>query len=261
MTGATGTETTALTERLRKSQIPEEVARGLAKLCEDLREAAGTHLSGIILYGGVARGRYRPEKSDIDLVVLLQEASAAVLRKVGPLLHRAWQSQRVEALVLKLGDVQSLASAFPVTILDIQEQHICLWGSDPFQGLKPPLQDLRKRIAQELWNLNLRLRRRYLFVTGDLDEQWRILSEISRPLAIELNWMLFLQGRHLQDNDRTVAIFELASEAFQLDRQVLAALAELRQNSKAAPPSDLYPRVLTIVDRCAHLINEISVPA
>lgn len=261
MAGATSAETGALAERLRKSEIPEEVAKGLARLCAELQDAAGAHLAGVILYGGVARGRYRPEKSDIDLAVLLHDASAPVLKKIGPVLHRAWQSQRVEALVLNLSDVSSLASAFPVTILDIQEQHICLWGSDPFQGLKPPLENLRKRIAQELWNLNLRLRRRYLFVTADLDEQWRILSEIARPLAIELNWMLYLQGQHLSDNDRTAAIFDLASEVFQLDRQVLAELAILRQTTKSIPPSDLYSRVLGIVDRCAHLVNEISVPA
>lgn len=261
MAGDGGNAPASTREGLLASGVPREVVEGLTQLCTSLRESAAEQLAGVILYGGVARGRYRPDKSDIDLAVILHDASAEVLQKIGPVLHRAWQAQRVEPLILALSNVPALASAFPVTLLDIQERHVCLWGTDPFQGLAPPIRDLRKRITQELWNLNLRLRRRLLFVTRDLDEQWRILSEISRPLAIELNWMLYLLGKHVQDNDRTAAIFEIASKTYSLDAEALAALAQLRQSMQPPPPSDLYPRILAIVDRCAHQVNDSGEPA
>ena len=245
-----------LPRRLQDRRVPSEVAGSLVKLCDELQKAIGSGLSAVVLYGGLARGRYRPEKSDIDLAVVLKEATAETLRKIGPLIHRAWQSQRTEALVLSESDIRNLASAFPVTLLDIQEQHLCLVGHDPFHNLHVPPKDLRKRIAQELWNLTLRLRRRYLFVTDDLDEQWRILTDTVRSLAIELNWMLYLSSRHIEDNDRSAAIFDRAAETFQLDKQTLSQLADLRQGAEM-PPADLYPRVLGVIERCAHLIDEM----
>lgn len=249
-----------LPQRLRDRDVPAQVASELVRLCEELQKSIGAGLRGVILYGGLARGRYRPDKSDVDLAVVLRETSADALSKIGPIIHRAWLAQRIEALILTSGDVPELSTAFPVTMLDIQGQHLCLVGDDPFHGLQVQPGDLRKRISQELWNLTLRLRRRYLFVTKDFDEQWRILSEIARPLAIELNWMLYLSQRHLEDNDRSAAIFERAAETFQLDRQTLLELGDLRQNSAAMnPANDLYPRVLRVVEHCAHLINRETV--
>src|ERR1700687_3745663 len=49
---------------------PPQTAAALARLRDDLQRAAGKNLAGIILYGGLARGRYHPGKSDINLVVL-----------------------------------------------------------------------------------------------------------------------------------------------------------------------------------------------
>lgn len=249
-----------LPQRLRNRDVPAQVASELVRLCEELQNSIGAGLQGVILYGGLARGRYRPDKSDVDLAVVLQQTSADLLNKIGPIIHRAWQAQRIEALILSARDVPELSTAFPVTMLDIQGQHLCLVGEDPFHGLQVPPRDLRKRISQELWNLTLRLRRRYLFVTKDYDEQWRILSEIARPLAIELNWMLYLSKQRLEDNDRSAAIFERAADTFQLDRQTLLELGDLRQNSAAMnPATDLYPRVLTVIEHCAHLINRETV--
>lgn len=113
-----------------------------------------------------------------------------------------------------------------------------------------------------MWNLTLRLRRRFLFVTEDLDEQWRILAEVARPLAIELNWLLYLAGRHIADNDRTGAIFDRAAETFGLPREALTQLALLRNEDQSVqPPADLYPQVLSVLERCAHLADEVPVPA
>ena len=51
---------------------PDEIRARISELCEELAQAAGANLRGLILYGGLARGRYRPGKSDINLVVLIK---------------------------------------------------------------------------------------------------------------------------------------------------------------------------------------------
>ena len=46
-------------------------------------------LAGLLVYGGLARGRYRPGKSDVNVVVVLREAGAAALAAIAPALRTA----------------------------------------------------------------------------------------------------------------------------------------------------------------------------
>ncbi len=58
---------------------PAAIARAIERLKDELARAAGENLAGLILYGGLARGRYRPGKSDVNVVVLLHDASPSAL--------------------------------------------------------------------------------------------------------------------------------------------------------------------------------------
>ena len=52
---------------------PTDVTLALDELAAALRDAAGDKLLSLILYGGLARGRYHPGTSDINLVVVEAE--------------------------------------------------------------------------------------------------------------------------------------------------------------------------------------------
>jgi hypothetical protein len=61
---------TATSRVVEQFGIPTDVARAINVLTKMLTGAAGTNLAGLIRYGGVARGRYRPGKSDVNVAVL-----------------------------------------------------------------------------------------------------------------------------------------------------------------------------------------------
>src|SRR5262245_54920184 len=78
---------------------PPDVQARLRELCDELDRAVGPKLAGVILYGGVARGRYRPGASDVNLLILLNDVSAETLAAVAGPLRSAWRAVRVEPLV------------------------------------------------------------------------------------------------------------------------------------------------------------------
>src|SRR5437660_1615736 len=92
---------------------PPAVTTALDRLNEELGRAAGTNLAGLILYGGLARGRYRPGRSDVNVVVLLRDASAQALAVVAPPLRTARRSANVVPLILTPAEVLPAALAFP----------------------------------------------------------------------------------------------------------------------------------------------------
>jgi hypothetical protein len=233
---------------LEQLAAPVEVKRGLASLRDELAAAAGANLAGLILYGGLARGRYYPGRSDVNLVVLLRNTSVSTLRAIAPPLQSAWRALRVEPMLLAPEEVQRVAAAFGPKFLDIKKHHVVLYGENPFAQLDVPIEHVRLRIVQELRNIELRLRRRFLAVANHAAEQTDVLAGIARPLAVELSALLSLAGKEVPAEDRTDAVLDAAAAAFELDRQALCQLAAVRQNQlQAGDASALYDRVLQAI--------------
>jgi predicted nucleotidyltransferase len=244
-------------------KAPPAVIAALEQLREELIEAAGDNLAGLSLYGGLARGRFRPGRSDINVAVVLRDTSAAALDRIAPALRKAWQKHRVEPFVLRAEELPQLADVFPTKLLDIQARHIVLAGEDLFHGLTVSREHIRLRVEQELRNLELRLRRRYLATADDLASQAAILAGAVRPLALQLGWLLQLAGKPVPQEDRTEAIYRAAADHFQLDATTLTEVLALRFSDAAQSvrPADsgLFGRFLHVVHEAAKIADRIEV--
>ena len=212
---------------------------------DELIRAAGKNLSGLLIYGGLARGRFRAQRSDINVVVVLNDMSADTLGAVAPVMRAAWRAARVEPMFLTPSEVRSTAAAFPTKFLDIKEQSILLTGVSPFAELEIPREHIRLRVEQSLRNSLLRLRRRFLAIAGDPAAQALALVSVARPLALDLGSLLRLAAKGLPAQDRSAAIFDGAAQAFDLDREALKTLAEMREADEAGTASqEFFGRIL-----------------
>jgi hypothetical protein len=249
-----------LTLRLEQVGAPAEIRTALEHLCQELVDAAPENLVSVILFGGLARGRFRAGRSDVDLVVVLRHTSAAKLAAIAPALRSAWRAVRVEPLLLGLTEIPRLTTLFPTKLLDIQAHHVVLWGEDSFAGLNASPEEIRHRVEQELRNLELRLRRRFIAVSDDDQGARQAIGSVIRPLAIHLSWLLRLSGQQLPEDDRTTAIFDLAASRWKLDGDLLANLAALRANDGGAHDMlELFDRLLETVDRIADIAEGLKV--
>jgi hypothetical protein len=238
---------------------PLATAAALTRLRDDLQRAAGQNLAGLILYGGLARGRYHPGKSDIKLVVLLHDVSGPSLDAVAPALRRAWRAIQVEPLLLVPTEIHQAAVDFPTKFLDLKAHHIVLAGQDPFAELQVDPEAWRTRIAQSLRNLALRLRRRYVGLAHDPSAVAMLLGSVARPLALELAGLLQLSGKTVPPEDRTVAVFEAAAAAFGLDRPTLLQLADLRREGQPLSDTiDLLTRTQNILNKLIELVHSLK---
>ncbi len=230
---------------------PASVVTALETLAEALQASAAADFAGLVLYGGLARGRFREGRSDVNLVVLLHRADRAALDRIGPALRAARRAAAVEAMILTPAEVPAAAFEFPTKFLDIKRHHIVLAGIDPFTSLDVPRVMVQLRIAQSLRNLLLRLRRRYAVAYDDGAALKETLIDIARPLAIELLALLY-DGEHaVPESDQTSAVFAAAAKALTLDGDTLAALAALRadtsrDNGRVDAPA-LFGRVLDLL--------------
>lgn len=250
---------TTMSDPIQHLELPAPIASGLTKLRDDLQKAAGANLQGLILYGGLARKRYHPGRSDANIVVLLRDVSPAALLSIAPALRTAARAVAADPLILAPAEVERTAAAFPTKFIDIKSHHVVLCGEDPFVSLEVPREHIRLRIEQELRNLGLRLRRRFVAISNSPPELAAALATVARPLALELSALLQFAGKVVPDQDRTAAILALAAETFQLDREALAQLAALREQPRPAGDMvDLFGRVLQTVARAADVAGQMK---
>jgi hypothetical protein len=241
---------------LEKLGAPQDVVASLLKLRDELSKVAGANLAGLVIYGGLARGRFTPGKSDVNLAVLLRDASAPELEKIAPALRAAFRSLRVAPFFLTPPEVAHSADVFPTKFLDIRDHHVVLAGEDPFAGLAIAREHIRLRVEQELRNFSLRLRRRFVSAWDDPDALAGTLAEVAAPLSIELLALVELAGKEAPAEGSLAAAFGAAARAFDLDADALAKLAAL----KAAATADdgtpaLYGRILAQVARAAEIAD------
>jgi hypothetical protein len=159
----------------------EEIERVLAEVVRGLQAASGDNLLGVALYGSLVKGRYAPGVSDVNLLVVVADAGLTALLPLAPILTGAFRQAQVVGFVATPADLGAAARLYPAKILDLQLFHRRLHGDLHLADLVIDARELRYRTAQELKNMQLRLRdlrpdattvretaRDYLDMLGDL---------------------------------------------------------------------------------------------
>lgn len=142
--------------------LPGRVRQSLGRFSDALKEALGDGLEALLLYGPVAKGDEFGPKTPVDTLLVVRDAGLVTLDAIAPALRRAHGELRLTTMVMTQKDLASSADVFPSKFIDMQEHHRVLVGSDPLAGVEISNAHLRLRCEQELKNLMLRLRTRYM---------------------------------------------------------------------------------------------------
>lgn len=139
--------------------VPEFVQRHLDVLVHELKAALGDDLVCVLLYGSLVTGGYRPMDSDVEVLVVLEEARLADLEAMAEALQKARYGARIEAAIVTRSEIESADRAFPLQYDEIKRHHVVLFGQDPFGVREAHDAHRRLRIEQILRRALVRLRR------------------------------------------------------------------------------------------------------
>ncbi len=136
--------------------------KDLNQLVEKLKQAAGTGLRSVVLYGSAASGEFQPQHSDLNVLCVLERLTAAELERLNPA-AAWWEGKGHPApLVFTQEELHGFADLFPIELLDIQSSRRVLYGEDVFAGLQVPMNLHREEVERELRTNLIRLRQSYL---------------------------------------------------------------------------------------------------
>ena len=174
-----------------------DVNEALKNLVERLHEAAKENLESILLYGSAARGDFHEAHSDLNVLCILRSLRAAELGRVSAVVKWWTTVQRQPApLFFSAEELRRSADVFAIEILDMQQSHRVLYGTDVVAGINVPMNLHRVQVEHELRTLLLKLRQHLLRDAGNLHELGTVLAKsLSSTLTLLRHALIALEER------------------------------------------------------------------
>lgn len=247
-------------------EVPAEARSAVDRFTAQVREAFGTKLLSVVLYGSAASGEYVHGRSDLNLALVLETIDLADLARCRPFLA-GWRRDAVALpLLLTPTDVRRSADIFPVEFLDICEHHVLLHGSDFFADLNVDPRHLRFQVEHELKAKILSLRESYL---GGLDRgtpealiEELFAASVPSVLALGRNLLRVAGQRPPGRKADTPAALE---RAFGLSLPTLAHLVRRRASGgrlvDAGEAVERFGRYLDEIEAVARAADVLGDPA
>ena len=155
-----------------------DVHEGLKNLVERLHAATRENLESIILYGSAARGDFHEAHSDLNVLCVLRSLRAAELGRASAVVQWWTAEQHQPApLFFSAEELRRSADVFAIELLDMQESHRVLYGTDVVAGISVPMNLHRVQVEHELRTLLLRLRQHLVRDMANQQELGTVLAK------------------------------------------------------------------------------------
>lgn len=243
---------------LMNPTLPADLEAKLTRWTESLATALDHALQAVVLYGGLAKGEFVAETSDVNVLVVLRHLSTDVLDRAAPILQQGQFEFHIAAMLLTEADLRDSADVFPIKFLDMQRHHRVLRGNDPFAQVAVERSKLRLRCEQELRNLSLRLRQSYVARTNRPELLAATLGRAVSSLLVNLGVLVELKtGTLATTKQQTLADASVLGLPLDAIRQ---AWAVKRGEATPEPTAlrQLYATFMTVVQQAADLATKLT---
>ena len=233
-----------------EKQIDEFVAR--------IHQAAGENLQSVILFGSAVSGEFHAEFSNVNLLCVVREASYATLSAVAPTVEW-WTRQKHHVPLLLTGEeLERSADVFSIELLDMQQRHRVLYGTDVLAGLNIPMHFHRAQLEYELREKTILLRGRLLLAGTDKKQLWELLLASLSTFATLFRHVLIALGERPPDSKRET--IRALAQRIKFDPSAFMQLLDIREHKadrKQFDAPDVFGRYLAAIQQVTAAVDRM----
>lgn len=230
----------------------------LETFVEETKKNFGSNLLSIILYGSAAGEDFQKKYSDINLLIVLKDASLSEIARAKKT-YRSWmQKGNPPPLFMDPEDIEKSHDVFPIEFLDIQEKHRVLHGNDPFDRLKIETNHLRLECEEELKGKILHLREHFLKLYPSKRKIKNLLLASSSSLFAILRGCLRVLGETVPPTKREMVQKLNAKTHF--DLSIFEKILDVREEKTKLARAEIFSwaeEYLTTLKKLARLIDTL----
>ena len=233
----------------------ESVERVVSPLLSEAdRMLAGRYSA--VLYGSAARGDFIPGHSNVDLMLILEDATPDILRSLGRALVQ-WRKSRLEPpLLMTRAEWQRVTDVFPIEITDMRAGYQVLRGTDPLTDAAVLPSDLRRALEREFRGKLLRLRQGYAAANPDPGALGTLAAQSAGTVMVLLRAMLTLLGKQVPADPLELA--HSAEEAVGASKESVARVVQHRGKRGWRCGVVEFEEYMAAVERAAQLLDQLQ---
>jgi hypothetical protein len=245
---------------LKLDAVPAQIREPLQLFAEKLRQGLSNNLRSITVVGSSLTDDYRPARSDINTVLVLNEQTLRCLNEIAGLAKPMSKKKISAPLLMTSSYIERSRDVFGVELLDLQLTHRTILGDDPFAQLTFDKKDVRLQCERELKAMLIRLRQGYIAAAGKKKLVHDVLIATAKALAPLLRAMLWLKDI---DRPRTAAqTFTRAGAELSTNLDALAAVREAQYEKlrlSEAQMEETFDTVYRTVDQLSLVVDKLEV--
>ena len=228
----------------------------LTDLVTKLKDAAGSNLLSVILYGSAATDEFHEGHSDLNILCVVQSLGRDDLAK----LHDAsawWVKKGHPApLFFTLDELRHSSDIYAIEFMDIKAGHRLLHGDDVMTTLHIPMDRHRLQVERELRNNTLRLRQHYLRHPQDSTKTLELMTSSISSFAALFRHALIALGQGAPASKRDT--MDRLGSVLGFDSAPFQAIFDIREGRKRERDLDVQAIFSAYLDGVARVTGEMD---
>jgi predicted nucleotidyltransferase len=231
------------------------VSRIVDPFLAEVDQVLGSGYSAV-LYGSAARDDFVPGRSDINLMLVLDQLDPQILRSLGRAFTGWRKGSREPPLILSRTEWERASDAFPIEITDMRLSYQVLRGPDPVQSMRVDRADLRKALEREFRGKLLRLRQGYATHAPDPKALGMLALQSAATILVLLRGLLSLIGKPVPTDPSGLASAAAGTVGFEAEHllHVVRHRADREWRCGAAE----FERYMEAVAQAARFLDQLQ---
>jgi hypothetical protein len=233
----------------------ESVARVVEPFLAEADTVAAQGYSAV-LYGSAARDDFIPGRSNINLMLVLDQVTPATLRSFGRA-FAGWRRGTPEPpLVLSRSEWHRASDAFPIEITDMRSAYQVLRGPDPLQSIQVEPADLRKALEREFRGKLLRLRQGYATYAPDPAALGALALQSAATILVLLRGVLTLLQKKVSPDPLHLAAEAAATVGFEGEHLLYVVRHRVDREWRCGAPE--FENYMKAVEDTARFLDQLQ---
>lgn len=215
-----------------------------------VREAGGSNVECVILFGSAATGNFHEGLSNVNLMCVVRDGSLKALQALSPA-AKWWDGKKqTPPLCITKQELQRSTDVFTIELLDMQQHHRVLFGDDPLKDLQIPMDLHRVQVEYELREKLILLRQHLLLSANNESRLWEVVLRSAPSFSTLFRHALITLGDS-KSSTRREAVAALAQRVGFDGGSILQVLdvREGKADRKKIDIVDLAARYLESVEK------------
>jgi hypothetical protein len=246
-------------KQLDLNTLPFQIHQSVKLFAEHLRTALGDNLQSITVVGSSLTEDFKPDRSDINTVVVLERQALNSLKPISSMARQLSRKKISPPLLMTSSYIERSLDVFGIEFLDFQLTHQTILGDDPFANLKIEKKDVRLQCERELKAILIRLRQGYIAAAGKRNLVRDVLISTAKGLVPLLRAMLWLKDIDRPEvNEKT---FKKAAETFSVNLDSVITCEQWRHEKKRLDESQIdqtFESVYSSADQLAETVDKLE---